>query len=54
MWLDTSVPFSSKKQLLDPYDAALMADHPISKLITSRKENPNCEAVMQPFGHNEL
>jgi hypothetical protein len=31
-----------------------MSDHPISKLITSRKENPNCEAVMQPFVYEEL
>jgi putative SOS response-associated peptidase YedK len=53
-WLDTSIPFAEKKLLLDPYDVSEMNDHTISKLITSRKENPNCAEVMQPFEYEEL
>lgn len=53
-WLDTGISFEQKKQLIEPFDSNLMADHPISKLITSRKENPNSEAVLQPFEYPEL
>ena len=54
MWLDNGISFNEKKKLIRPFDESLMADHPISKLITSRKENPNSDAVMQPFEYPEL
>lgn len=54
LWLDNSIPFTQKKELLVPFDENLMADHSISKLITSRKENPNSPAVMEPLVYPEL
>jgi len=53
-WLDEGLPYSEKKKLLAPYDDELMADHTIGKLITSRKENSNTAAVMEPFVYPEL
>lgn len=54
IWLDPGVSFTEKKKLIDPFDMGLMADHPVSKLITSRKENPNQPEVMQPFEYADL
>lgn len=54
IWLDKEVPFAEKKKLINPYEVDLMADHPISKLITSRKENSNVAAVTEPFDYPEL
>ena len=54
MWLDNGISFNEKKKLIHPFDESLMVDHTISKLITSRKENPNTDAVMQPFEYPEL
>lgn len=53
-WLDQDLAFSQKKQLLEPYNTALMADHTIGKLITSRKENPNQQSVMEHVVYPEL
>jgi putative SOS response-associated peptidase YedK len=53
-WLDREVPFADKKDMLKPYSQEQMADHTISRLITSRKENPNCERVMLPHVYPEL
>jgi putative SOS response-associated peptidase YedK len=54
LWLSNDIAFSEKQKLLNPFEVELMADHSISKLITSRKENPNTEAVVQPFDYPEL
>jgi putative SOS response-associated peptidase YedK len=54
LWLDTSLPFSEKKQLLTSYDQNEMLDHTISRLITSRKDNPNQPAVVEKFSYPEL
>ncbi len=54
IWLDDSVPFEEKKKLIVPYDEDLMSDHPIRRLITSRKENPNVPAVQEPVEYPEL
>lgn len=53
-WLDKGVPFDRKKELLKPYSQQEMADHSISRLITSRKQNPNSPAVVEPFVYPEL
>ena len=53
-WLDTGVSYEQKKKLLEPFDSSLMSDNPISKLITSRKENPNNPKVMEAFEYHEL
>lgn len=53
-WLDKELSFEQKKQLLEPYPPELMQDHPISKLITSRTENPNQARVMEPVDYPEL
>jgi len=54
LWLDHSLLFSQKKEMLIPFDEDLMRDHPISKLITSRKDNPNQAAVVEKFAYPEI
>jgi putative SOS response-associated peptidase YedK len=54
LWLDREIPFSEKKKMIMPFDEKLMSDHPISKLITSRKENPNTPKVLERFDYPEL
>ena len=54
VWLDKGISYDEKKKLLEPFDSNLMADHSISKLITSRKENPNSTRVIEPFEYPEL
>ena len=54
MWLDKDIAFSAKRELLKPFAETEMADHTISRLITSRKENPNQPAVVEPFTYEEL
>jgi putative SOS response-associated peptidase YedK len=54
LWLDKSVPFKAKKHVLRPFDQERMADHTISRLITSRKQNPNSPEVMEPFKYPEI
>ncbi|MCC6372882.1 MAG: SOS response-associated peptidase [Bacteroidia bacterium] len=53
-WLDKGISFEQKKQLLEPYPTVFMADHSISKLITSRSKNPNQAKVMEPVVYPEL
>jgi putative SOS response-associated peptidase YedK len=53
-WLDTGISYEQKKKLIEPFDPNLMVDHPISKQITNRKENPNNPKVMEPFEYPEL
>jgi putative SOS response-associated peptidase YedK len=54
LWLDTELAPEEKKKLLQPYEVTEMLDHPVSRLITSRKENPNQPAVMEPCDYPEL
>ena len=54
IWLDKGISYEQKKKLLEPFDSELMADHPISKLITSRKENPNSQKVLERLDYPEL
>ena len=54
LWIDKAVAFRDKKHILKPYDQEQMADHTISRRITSRKENPNAPEVMEPFVYPEL
>ena len=54
LWLDKNISFEQKKSLLAPYESSNMLDHPVSRLITSKKENPNVEAVTRPFSYPEL
>lgn len=53
-WLDKDIAWAVKKTLLQPMSADLILDHTISKLITSRKENPNQAAVVDQFSYPEL
>jgi putative SOS response-associated peptidase YedK len=53
-WLDSDLDFDQKKELMRPYNADLMLDHTVSKLITSRKDNPNQAAVIQRHEYPEL
>jgi putative SOS response-associated peptidase YedK len=54
LWLDRELPFNEKKKLITSYDPALMLDHSIGKLITSRKEDPNQPAVIEKVEYPEL
>lgn len=54
LWLDNDVAPDQKRKLLNPFDVTEMLDHPVSKLITSRKENPNQAAVMDAVNYPEL
>lgn len=53
-WIDPLISFADKQSLLKPFPQEEMLDHSISKLITSRKENPNQAAVLEPFVYSEL
>ncbi len=53
-WLDKAISYGQKKHLLEPCEVSMMSDHPISKLITSRKENPNQPKVLERFDYPEL
>ncbi len=54
LWLDPNISPIEKKKLLNPYDVTEMLDHPVSKLITSRKENPNQPKVKEICNYPEL
>ncbi len=54
LWLDKNIAYEEKKKLLVPYDQELMADHPISKLITSKTANANSPQVSEPCEYPEL
>lgn len=53
-WIDPTIPFEEKQLLLQPCDITGMKDHTVSRLITSRKENPNQPAVIDYFSYPEL
>ncbi|MDF2453027.1 MAG: hypothetical protein K0S26_2531 [Bacteroidota bacterium] len=54
IWLDKEVSPKDKLSLLTPFDVNEMTDHPVSKLITSRKESPNQPKVRERFDYTEL
>lgn len=54
LWLDREIAYDGKKHFFNPIDSSLMSDHPISKLITSNKENRNSIDVMKPYEYPEL
>jgi putative SOS response-associated peptidase YedK len=53
-WIDPSISKEETVALMKPYDESLMAAHTISKLITSRTENPNQPNVKEEFAYAEL
>ena len=53
-WLKSDMKKEEILQFVQPYDESLMDARTISKLITSRKENPNVPAVMDRFIYEEL
>jgi putative SOS response-associated peptidase YedK len=54
VWMDPSLDQKKIHQLLIPFDQEQMSAHTISRLITSRVENPNCPAVKEIFLYPEL
>lgn len=54
LWLDNNIAFEQKKQLLGPYSSEHMLDHPVSRLIISRRENTNVEAALYPYSYAAL
>lgn len=54
VWLKNELSTEERKGLLAPYDASQMLDHSVSRLITSRKETMNQEAVLQKHSYPEL
>lgn len=53
-WLDNSLDKSSLQKLMIPYDAIEMNAISISKLITSKNDNSNSEAVTEEYIYEEL
>ncbi|WP_200979882.1 SOS response-associated peptidase [Echinicola sp. 20G] len=53
-WISPELKEEDIASLMNPYDQKKMAFHTISKLITSRNENPNVEEVMEPVEYPEL
>ncbi|MTI31793.1 SOS response-associated peptidase [Xanthovirga aplysinae] len=53
-WLSSSSSKEETFSLLSPLEDQKMEAHSISKLITSRKDNPNQESVQKPFHYKEL
>ena len=54
VWLDRDLPEKEIRELIAPFEAAQMKAHPVSKLITSRREASNTQRVQQPFDYPEL
>lgn len=53
-WLADELSTDEIIALLQPFPAAAMAAHPISRLITARTANRNCPEVQAPFAYPEL
>ena len=54
LWITPDAPETIIKELMHPLDDQLMTAHTISKRITSRKEDPNDPATVEPFDYPEL
>jgi len=53
-WIRTSLKKETAQALLSPYDAQEMEAFTISRLITSKHQNPNVAEVLHPFSYPEL
>jgi len=53
-WISMPIDKQSSLELLIPYDQDDMEAYTISRLITSKKENPNSPDVIKPFRYKEL
>jgi putative SOS response-associated peptidase YedK len=53
-WLTPNLSKEEITSFFQPYPETTMQNHTISKLITSRTENPNVPEVMQPLIYPEL
>ncbi|CAN5306866.1 SOS response-associated peptidase [soil metagenome] len=53
-WIDNSLEKEQIKQLMQPLEEGLLEAHTVSKLVTSRTENPNVPEVKKEFLYTEL
>ncbi|NBV14722.1 MAG: SOS response-associated peptidase, partial [Sphingobacteriia bacterium] len=53
-WINPKIHRSEIIDLMQPLPSDLLQAHSVSRLITSRKENPNTAAVMEYFKYPEL
>lgn len=53
-WLNPGLSKEGIQSFFTPYPDSNMQNHSISKLITSRKDNPNVPEVQEPFTYPEL
>jgi putative SOS response-associated peptidase YedK len=53
-WIDPSLEKHRAEALLVPFDEELMEAFTISRLITSKHQNPNVPEVLTPFSYPEL
>jgi putative SOS response-associated peptidase YedK len=53
-WIDPSVKKLQSEALLVPYEEELMEAFTISRLITSKHQQPNVPEVLRPFSYPEL
>jgi putative SOS response-associated peptidase YedK len=53
-WIAEDIDKDESKHLLIPYDPVEMEAYSISRLITSKTQNPNVPQVIEPFEYPEL
>jgi putative SOS response-associated peptidase YedK len=53
-WIDPSLKKQAAEALLVPFDEMLMEAYTISRLITSKHQNPNVPEIIRPFSYPEL
>lgn len=53
-WLQTELNENQINQMMQPFDDSKLMAHTISKLITSKTEDSNQEAVQQPHNYPEI
>jgi putative SOS response-associated peptidase YedK len=53
-WLDTNISKNDELRLLTAYDESNMDAYTISRLITSKEQNPNVPDVLEPYEYSDL
>ncbi|MCD6379251.1 SOS response-associated peptidase [bacterium] len=54
VWLDRGLRDKEIRELMSPFESARMNAHPVSRLITSRREHSNTQSVQQPYEYPEI
>lgn len=54
VWIDGNLKDKDIRELITPFEAARMSAHPVSGLITSRREYSNTQSVQRPYDYPEI